>query len=56
MQISTLNPHELVTGLPLTIDIWFVSLLSGTRRNLLMFDQGILGRIGLVKIGTGVFG
>ena len=25
MQNSTLNPHEIVTGLPLTICIWFVS-------------------------------
>ena len=32
-QNSTLNLHEIVTRLPLTISIRFVSPLPGTRRN-----------------------
>ena len=53
---STINPHEIVTRLPLTISIRFVSPLPGTWRNLPMFVQGILERIRLLTTGTGVLG
>ena len=56
MQNSTLNPHEIVTRLPLTISIRFVSPLPWRRINWPMFGQGILERIGLLTNGTGVLG
>ena len=55
-QNSTLNPHEIVTRLPLTISFRFVSYLPGIRRNLPMFGQCILERIGLLTTGTGILG
>ena len=50
------KPNEIMTRLPLTINIRFRSTLARTRRNYQVYGEEYWERIGLLEPGTGLLG